>query len=449
MQTQTLLEKPLSESNELALLGGKAAVQSPVEDLFSWPIITSEDEAAVLNVLRRKAMSGVDVTREFETEFAAWQGRTYALGCNTGTAAIHSAMFAVGVGAGHEVICPAITYWASVLQCFSLGATAVFADIDPDTLCIDPNDIEHRITPQTKAIVVVHYVGYPCDMDAIMDIARRHNIAVIEDVSHAQGGMYRGRKVGTFGDVAAMSLMTGKSFACGEAGILVTNDREMYERAALFGHYERGSEIESEALKSFVGLPMGGHKYRMHQVSAAVARVQLKYYDERCHEIDRAMSYFGDLIDEIPGLHMHRVQEEGSTMAGWYSPMAHYDAEALGGLSLQRFVEAVKAEGVPCVPGCSFPLHLHPLFNECDIYGHGQPTRVHNATRDVRQAKGSLPISEGINNRMLFVPWFKHYRPNQIEEYAEALRKVANNYETLLQEDEQKDFEGRVSLSAR
>jgi perosamine synthetase len=433
--------------DELAILGGPIAIDHNPGDLITWPMVTEEDEVAVLEVLRRGGMSGTEITRQFEEEFAAWQGTRYALGFSSGTASIHTAMFACGVGVGDEIICPSITYWASALQCFSLGATVVFAEVDINTLCIDPNDIEHRISPRTKAIVVVHYAGHPCDMDPIVEIARRHNIKVIEDVSHAQGGFYKGRKVGTLGDVGAMSLMSGKSFAIGEAGILVTDDREIWERAMAFGHYERFTgDFETEALRPFAGLPLGGYKYRMHQLSSAMGRVQLKYYDERCEEIDKAMTYFGELIEDIPGLRIRKVEEVGSTMAGWYHPMAHYSAEELGGLSVGRFAAAARAEGLDCIAGCNFPLHLHPVFNECDVYGDGRPTRIAHSAGDVRQKQGSLPISESINSRVCTIPYFKHYRPAAIEEYAAAYRKVALNYESLLEGDTEVD-EGLGSLS--
>jgi len=218
-------------SEELAIFGGPKAVRSDQRDVFTWPVITKEDEEAVLAVLRRGAMSDMDVTREFEKEFAAWQGRKYALGFSTGTAAIQTAMWACKVGVGDEVIAPSVTYWATCLQALGLGATIVFAEVDADTLCIDPNDIEHRITDRTKAIIPVHYLGHPADMDPIMEIAEKHNIKVIEDVSHAQGGLYKGRMVGSIGHVGAMSLMSGKSLASGEGGMLVTDDREIYDRA--------------------------------------------------------------------------------------------------------------------------------------------------------------------------------------------------------------------------
>lgn len=425
------------QTQNLALFGGPKTVETDPGDIFDWPIITKEDEEAVLDVLRRKAMSDLDVTKEFEKEFAAWQGREYALGFNTGTAALQAAMFGCGVRVGDEIICQSLTYWASCLQAFSLGGTVVFAEVDPNTLCLDPNDIEHRITERTKAIMVVHYVGYPSDMDPIMEIARKHGVNVIEDVSHAQGGLYKGKKVGTFGDVAAMSLMSGKSFATGEAGILVTDDVEIYERAIALGHYERYNQsLQTEALKAYAGLPLGGYKYRMHQMSSAVGRVQLKYYDERMAEIQKAMNYFWDLLEAIPGIKAHRPpKESGSTMGGWYFSRGLYQPEELGGLSITRFCAAVTAEGVPTGPGCNLPLHLHPVFNTCDIYGHGRPTRLAHSDRDLRQPAGSLPVTEGMNARVLGVPWFKRYRPAIIEEHAAAYRKVAENYETLLKED--------------
>ncbi|RKN84199.1 DegT/DnrJ/EryC1/StrS family aminotransferase [Paenibacillus ginsengarvi] len=424
-------------TEKLGLFGGPKAVTGPHEDMFKWPIITEEDEAAAVQVLRDGAMSGTDITKKFEKEFAEWLGMDYALGFNNGTSSLLGAFYGCGIGVGDEVICPSVTYWASALPAYSLGASVVFAEIDPVTLCLDPNDIEHRITERTKAIVVVHYLGHPADMDPIMEVARKHNLKVIEDVSHAQGGYYKGHRVGTIGDVGAMSLMAGKSFAIGEGGILVTNDQEIYERAIAFGHYERNNQdIQTPSLQPFIGLPLGGYKFRMHQVSSAVGRVQLKYYDERIAEIDKAMNYFWDSLEGVPGLRAHRpAKNSGSTMGGWYATHGHYVPEELGGLSVTRFCEAVRAEGVGIAPGCNLPLHLHPLQHDADVYGHGKPTIIANASRDLRQPKGALPVSEGIAARVYSLPWFKHFRPELIDQYVEAFRKVATQYEALLADD--------------
>jgi len=425
--------------SKLAIFGGDKAITKDPGDMFKWPIVTEEDEQAIIKVLRDGSMSGTDITKQFEDDFKKWQGLDKALGFSSGTAAIQTAMYGCGVGIGDEIICPTITYWASCLQAYTLGATVVFANVDKKTLCIDPKDIEHRISEKTKAIVCVHYVGHPCDMDEIMKIAKKHNVKVIEDVSHAQGALYKGKKVGTFGDVAAMSLMSGKSFAVGEAGILATNNTEIYDRAIAFGHYSRFNKdtIETEALEPYIGLPLGGYKYRMHQMSAAVGRVQIKYYDERCEEIRKAMNYFWDLVEGTPGLIAHRVDEsKGNTMGGWYAPKGLYDSEALGGLSVTRFCEAVTAEGFGCSPGANAPLHTHSLFQTCDVYGHGKPTRIANSNRDVRELDESLAPSEEIGAMTYSIPWFKKYDKQLIEEYANAFKKVALNYKELIKGDE-------------
>lgn len=422
--------------SKLALLGGAKAVRSDPEDLFTWPIVTKEVEEAVLEVLRSGRMSGTDITKQFEQEYAKWHGMKYGLGCNNGTAALHCAMFGLGIGVGDEIICPSITYWASSLPVFSLGGTVVFADIDAETLCIDPNDIEHRISDKTKAIMVVHYCGLPADMDKIMDIAQRNNLKIIEDVAHAHGALYKGKMVGTFGDVSAFSLMTEKSFAIGEGGILLTNNQTIYERAIAFGHYERHNKLELPELKEAAGMPWGGYKYRMHQLSSAMGLIQLKKYPQEMAEIQKAMNYFWDLLEGLPGIRSHRPPKgSNTTKGGWYAPHGLYKKEELEGLSISRFCEAVRAEGVGTEPGCNYAQHLHPLLNTLDVYHQGKPTRIANSSRDLRQPYGSLPVSEGIQTKVFRVPWFKRYYPEKIKKYAYAFRKVIENYKELLPDD--------------
>jgi perosamine synthetase len=174
-------------NEQLALLGGPKAIADVPRELFRWPAVTEEDEQAVLEVLRAGSMSNSDVTKLFEAEYAAYQGTEFALSFCNGTAALLSAMYGCGVRRGDEIITPSLTYWATALPAFSLGATVVFADIDAGSLCMDPRDIEHRITSHTKAVVVTHYCGHPVEMDPIMEIARAHKLKVIEDVSHAHG----------------------------------------------------------------------------------------------------------------------------------------------------------------------------------------------------------------------------------------------------------------------
>lgn len=435
-----------STKSSLAILGGPKSVTKEPSDIFTWPIITAEDEEAALTMLRRGgAMSNTDVTIKLEKEICDYFGVKYALGYCNGTASLLGAMFGCGVGFGDEIIGPSLTYWANVMPALSLGATINFADCLDDTLCMDPADIEHRISEKTKAIVPVHYCGYPAEMDEIMAIAEKHNVKVIEDVSHAQGSLYKGRMCGTIGHVGAFSMMAGKSLVAGEGGMLVTNDQNIFERAVAFGHYERTGlptmysnaegQVTNPELKKFAGIPLGGYKHRMHQLSSTVGRVQLKYYPQRIKEIQKAMNRFWDLLEGVPGIKAHRPPAgSGSTMGGWYAARGLYRPEELGGLDVEKFCQAVQAEGVEAArPGANRPLHLHPALHEADIYGQGKPTVIANASRDVRQGPGSLPVAENAPKRCFSIPWFKHDRPDIIEEYASAFRKVAEHAEELLE----------------
>jgi perosamine synthetase len=423
---------------DLVLFGGERVLIDPDETLFNWPILTAEDEEAVLAIMRKPNFADEETVARFEEEFAAWIKVPFAIAHNCGTTALQAAMWAAGVRRGSEVIAPSSTYWATILQCFSLGATPVFADIDPDTLCISADDIERKISPYTKAIVVVHLLGYPADMDRINAIAKKHGVKVIEDASHAHGTLYKGRKAGDLGDVAVFSCC-GKGLAIGEGGMLVTRDRDVYEGVLAWCHnFSFNSErVGNAELLRFKGLPLGGVTARMHNLSAAIGRVQLRHLDARMAVIDQAMNYFWDLLEGLPGIHAHRPSKEsGHRMGCWYCPHGIYRPEELGGLSVSRFIEGVRAEGYhswtrSCIKE---PLHLHPLLNHCDIYGDGQPTRLAQASRKFEQGSGSLPITESVKS--FTVPWFKQLDKNAIEKYAALFRKVVENHEELLAGDQ-------------
>ncbi|MBQ7044893.1 MAG: aminotransferase class I/II-fold pyridoxal phosphate-dependent enzyme [Clostridia bacterium] len=435
---------------KLALLGGTPVIDDTLtkekyDHLFKWPIMGKEEEEVAIDVVRNNRFSATDITEKFQEEYAAWIGSKYAIAYCNGTASLSAAMFAIGLSQGDEIICPTKTYWGSVSQAINFGASAVFCNIN-ENLSLDPTDLERCITPKTKAIMVVHYLAYPADMDAIMAIAKKHNLKVIEDVSHAQGGMYKGKRLGTFGDVGAMSLMSGKSFAAGELGILVTDDRHVYERAMAFGHYERNNENyikESDELKGYYHIALGGIKGRANQLCSGIARVQLKYYDERCAEIRKAMNYFWDLVEDLPGIRPIRVDEStGSNMAGFYSPHGIYKSEELHGLSVKKFCEALRAEGYKLSwEGANFCLHTHKFFKTFDLTGSGKPTRIAYNDRDVREDDDKCKPSESIS--CFSVPWFIHYDKEWIEKYASIFRKVILNHEQLLESDTDKSQGGR------
>ena len=428
---------------KLALLGGKPLItESAPEELFKWPILTQEDIDAAMDVVVNNKFSGTDITIKFQEEFAEWQERKYALAFTNGTMSLTAAMFAIGLGEGDEIICPTKTYWGSVSQALWFGAIPVFCNIN-DMLSLDPDDLERCITDKTKAIMVVHYFGYPCAMDRIMEIANKHGIYVIEDVSHAHGSLYKGRKVGTFGHIAAMSMMSWKVFAAGEMGMLVTDDRKLYERAIAFGHYERNNENyikECDDLKDYYHIALGGVKGRANQLCSALGRGQLKHYDERCAEIRKAMNYFYDQIEKLPGLKPLRIDEsDGSNMGGYYSPTIAYFPEELKGLTSDRFAEAITAEfngAFLCRSGGNFCLHTHGYFKTFDPVNKGVPGRVAYSQRDVREDDQYLAASE--EKQCIAAPWFKHYDKEWIDKYAAVYKKVVDHCEDLLEGDADK-----------
>ena len=451
---------------KLAILGGEPIIKGEnpeiVKEMLTWPIITKEDEEAVLDVVRNNKFSETKITQEFEKEFAQWIGADYAVAYTSGTMSLAAALFAAGLGKGDEIICPTVTYWASITAAAGLGAIPVFCNVKED-MSIDPDDLERVISPKTKAIMVVHYCAYPADMDRIMEIAKKHNLLVIEDVSHAQGGLYKGKRLGTIGDIAGMSLMSQKSFAAGELGIVVTNNRRMYERALAYGHYERNNEnyiTECEDLKPYFNISIGGVKGRPNQVSTAMARVQLKYYDERCEEIRKAMNYFWDLLEGKPGVRPIRVDEStGSNMAGYYASKGLYIAEELHGLPINVFIDALNAElgGNQKWPlfahGANYCLHTHNLFKTFDLINSGEPSRTYGAERDVRKLDEALKLSEERRKNVFAVPYLVKYNKEWIEKFAQALINVIENHMDLVEnyklneEDAGGQWFGRVNRS--
>ena len=416
-------------ADKLAILGGKPVIAKKDDRLFHWPIVTEAMKRASDKVLEEGAMSGTDRSRAFEEKFAAWHGRKYALTFPNGTSALTTTFWALGIGPGDEVICTTLTYWASCLGAITLGAKVRFCDCRRDTLQMDPKSFEAQITKRTKAVIVVHLSAHPCDMDAIMRIANRHHLAVIEDVSHAQGGHYKGKMLGTFGKVAAMSLMAGKSFAIGEGGILVTDDYEIYRRAIRYGHYDRiPQHFSPKEIALTKNLPFGAMKNRLNQCASAVGLEQLKKYGRERKEIEKAMLYFWKQLADIPGIGLIYPKDKGSDKAGWYASRFSYDPEAFDGLTNITFARALSAEvGGGVMPGGYQPLHMSSLFGK---------------------KQGPFPVADRINEWMIGDLWFKHFDRKALDLHAAAFRKVAENWKLLKPLDRGvKPYDGGAGLS--
>ncbi len=416
---------------QLALLGGPKAVTKSVigeNGIASFvPKINDRARARINELLDKGEISESKVFIEFEERFKNYIGTRYALCQCSGTMSIQAGLFGLGVGRGDEVIVPSFTFFATATPVLTLGATPVFADVDPDSHNLDPADIERKITPKTKAIVVVHVWGNPADMDGIMAIAKKHNLKVLEDCSHAHGAVYRGKKVGSIGDVAAFSLQGSKLMYGGEGGILVTSDEDVYFRAASLGAYERlygfgiYAALETAKIdniyKKYKNTALG-MKLRAHPLSIAIANSELDDLDARNVIRNTNAEYLNQLIGDIDCIKNVKVYEGAERVYGYH--YMRYDHELNHEIRRETFLKALVAEGVT-VGACGYGhLHCDPAFTQLDgNWPHCYP----NAPE---KTPVSLPVTEYLGDTVFMAaPRFEDPNGKEaIEQYAEAYHKV-------------------------
>lgn len=421
--------------SELALLGGpKAVTNPPVEQ---WVQVNDEVKAAV-NALMDAGITTIGgptgVVGEFEAAFAAMTGSKHALSMNSGTATLHSAYFAVGVGPGDEVLCPAYTWHASATPIIHCAATPVFCDISPDTLTLDPDDVERRITERTKAICAVHVWGNVCDMDRLGDIAQRHNLALIEDASHAHGALWRGKPVGSMGHIGCFSLQGQKSVSGGEAGVAVTDDPELYDRMVLLGHFGRPRLGVLDVVNTIGDMSLGT-KYRPHAWAIAMANVGLKRLPELNAKRTANSELLNDLLRDCPGLQVIDPAP-GTTKGGFLEYKFLVTPEALQVAARDRIVEAMAAEGAPVTADrysdLNFTyglLHAAPLFTTVDRRELGGC--FYDPTRSDVPSRPTLAVAEDINQRLISLPGFIDVTAESLAQVAAAMRKVMERLEEL------------------
>ncbi|MCP4654911.1 MAG: DegT/DnrJ/EryC1/StrS family aminotransferase [bacterium] len=427
-----------SRTDQLAILGGPPAVPETWQP--DWPIIGEEEIDAVAELMRRRVLSiydRSDVIAELEDAFSEYHSidgrRPHALTHSCGTASLHAAYFGIGIGPGTEVIAPTYTFLATVMPIFQCHGAPVLADMDPVTLTIDPEDVERRITPRTRAVVVTHLWGHPADMDRICEICDRHGLSLIEDCSHAHGATYRGRRVGTFGDVGCFSLEGHKAMVAGEGGILITHDRRIYERALLLGHFGRRLKQEIRLPEHLPYVRTGlGLKYRMHPLGAAIALVQLRHLDERNEMRRHNLDLLSERLREIAGIEPP-VTLPHVTRGGFYGYKPRYVPEQMEDLDLDTYIEALKAEGVQVKRPGSPPLHTLPVFDPAtaERTGVGFPWPC-SGEGEERPPGARCPIAESVYPRLLSLPTFTLPADELIERYAEAFEKVHRHAGELL-----------------
>lgn len=350
-------------SDDLAIFGGPKMIERP-QPHWCWPPKSPARTAAAVDYIENPKDNNRGyplVVETFEKNFAAYHGRAFALGMNSGTTSLHAAFHAVGLGPGDEIIAPTMTFIATATPVMQLGASPVFCDCEPDTGNIDPADIRRKITPRTKAIVITHLCGHPCEMDEIMEIVRANDLYLIEDCSHAHGSTYNGKLVGTFGDIACFSLGR-KILSSGEAGVLITDDRLFFERALVLSDFgpRLFHELTLAETKPFVDTGLG-LKGRMNPLSATVLNVELAALDGYIAQRIEKLDYLSAGITGLPGL-APPVTRPGCTRGGYYSYRPFYDPEELNGLTLEQFMSVLHAEGMEIRRSNNPPLHRLQLF---------------------------------------------------------------------------------------
>lgn len=415
----------MTQTNEnLAIFGGPRAVTLDQTQANRWPIITGEDEEAVLAVLRDGDLSLHRVTRDLEDDYRNYLDVRHALAHCNGTSALMAAFFALGLKPGDEVLVPSATHWASVVPLLWVGAVPVFCESEFERQGIDPIDAKRRITSKTRAIVVVHLWGLPSKLSELMELAREHNLKIIEDASHAPGAVWRGRKCGTLGDVSVFSLQTSKLVPAGEGGILLTNDDETYERAICFGDVMRIIELESPARR--LAATSFGMKTRMAPLSAAVARVQLSRLEERNEKRNGNLTY---LSEELEKLGCHTFLPPPHVKRVYFEFLIRVSPKLLP-ISVERLVEALSAEGCDV----SYPryplLHQQPLFTEGLFREIGAFARLPESELP-SYLPDALPKTEEASSTLIRLPTFPSAEMPLLRQYAVAFQKVVSQSERL------------------
>ena len=361
--------------DKLAINGGKPVI--PKDLVKHWPPINDSDRKMVLASLNRGEHTMGPNYIAFQKEFLEWNGNKYAIFANSGTAALHMGISACGLNAGDHVLVTSYSWSSSATCILHHNCIPVFVDIDFDTMNIDVNKIEAAITPKTKAIVVVHLHGLAVNMHKVMAIARRHKLHVIEDACQAHGAMFKGKKVGTFGDCAAFSFNQNKCLCTGEGGMFVTNNKDIYEKAKMLWSFgETRTPVESRDYHAYAL----GWMYRSNDMTAAFGRAQLKKMD---HYLKLQWENGACLMDELKGVPaLILPTEPKGHKHNWYNFTSRIDMAAAkwtGDKAKFRnaVMKALQAEGAPVNVWQNFILPSMTVFQAKNAYGGGCPWGCH------------------------------------------------------------------------
>ncbi len=340
-------------TEKLAALGGKPVRTDPYP---AWPVFDERDIEAVTNVIRSGRWGGYPYpgpqTAEFTRRFAEMQGGGYAVAMANGTVTMEVALRAMDIGWGDEVIVPAYTFQATAAAPMAAGAVPVIVDIDPNNYCIDPQAVEKAITERTRAIIPVHLGAQMADMDAIMDIAGRHNLVVIEDCAHAHGAKWNGRGAGTIGHFGSFSLQSSKILTTGEGGVLLCRTPELAAKVTSIIDCGRPHDLSGT-------LYTMGANYRMTEIQAALGNIALERFPEQARQREEMLLYLEESLSEVPGVRLLK-RDMRHTTRSFYRYIFAIQPEVFGA-EHDEVCYALDAEGIPCWNGYA-AMHHYDLF---------------------------------------------------------------------------------------
>jgi dTDP-4-amino-4,6-dideoxygalactose transaminase len=408
-------------AEKLALHGGEPVRTRP---FASWPVFGEKEERKLVEVLRSGKwgkMDGPEVA-VFERRFAEYSGAKHGIAVNNGTVSLQIALLAAGIQAGDEVIVPPYTFLSTASAVIMCNAMPVFADVDLETFNINVQAIEAAITPHTRAIIPVHFGGLPCDMDAIMDIARRHRLVVIEDAAHAHGAEYKGRRCGSVGHMGSFSFQSTKNLTCGEGGIITTNDDRLAEACRSIhncGRIAGGPWYEHHVISS---------NFRMNEFQGGLLNCQVDRLDEQVRAREANGTYLAERVRRIPGI-VPQVRTAECTRHGYHLFLIRVEPAGLG-MSRETFIQAVAAEGIPISTGYPWPLYRQPLFQNAVFEPY---IGYRTAGRGMDYSKVSCPQAETLCARqgIFMVQQLLLGTQSDMDDIVAAFEKVYENRESL------------------
>lgn len=426
---------------QLAIKGG-APVRTKLFPAYN--TIGKEEKEAVQKVLDSGNLSqylgawsddffGGPMVRKLEEAWCKAINIQHAVSVNSNTSGLFAAIGACGIGPGDEVIVSPYTMSASAIAPVVYGGVPVFADIDPDSFCLDPKSIEQRVTPRTKAILIVHIFGHPADMDPIMAIAKKHGLTVIEDCAQAPMGKYKGRHVGTIGDIGVFSLNYHKHIHTGEGGIVVTNNAALAEKVQLIRNHAE-NVVEAKGVTDLTN--MIGYNYRMTEIEAAIGIEQLKKLPRLLEERLKNAAFLHEALGTIDGLSSPPWVEAPSLHTFYVQPVKYN--QSVFEVHRNDFVNAVKAEIPSAVlretapligAGYVKPLYLQPIYQQRAAFAFNN----NQFKNDVDYNKGICPVTEQMHFTELIT--HEYMRPGMsredLEDVVKAFEKVAKNVAEL------------------